>query len=128
MEMKKLVLAASMLAAVNTLASAQSTNDQVFTLKDLGRIVDASRGNEIRFNRDFKGRWFRDTLVLKSISEGWFNSGYRVTFQGVDCRVNATEADALVDWSPVKRVQVTGRIKTTSMGDLQLESCSFAEV
>jgi uncharacterized protein YraI len=96
-----------------------------FTLRDAKDIVDTSRGNEVRFNRDYKGKTFQDVLTLKSITERLLGSGYNVSFDGADCRVNATEAQRMIDWNKGQQVRVTGSIRTTAFGDLQLDACSF---
>jgi hypothetical protein len=96
-----------------------------FTLRDAKAIVDTSRSNEVRFNRDYKGKTFQDILTFKSITERLFGSGYDVSFDGADCRVNATEAQRLIDWNKGQQVRVAGSIRTTALGDLQLDACSF---
>jgi hypothetical protein len=95
-----------------------------FTLRDANAVVD-SRSNQVRFNRDYKGKIFQDTLTLKSITETPRGSGYDVSFDGADCRVTATDAQRMIDWNKGQQVRVTGSIRTTASGDLQLDACSF---
>jgi uncharacterized protein len=104
-----------------------------FTNNDIAKIVDTSRSNEIRFNRDYKGKMFSDVLPFKSASERWLSGGYHVGFGskglsggGVDCEISDPKVlNEVVEWNTGLMVSVTGRIKTTSMGDLQLENCEL---
>jgi predicted metalloprotease len=105
----------------------------MFTNKDIPTIVETSRSNEIRFNRDYKGKIFSDVLPFTRASETWLGGGYRVGFGskgmgggGVDCQISDPKVlNEVVEWNPGLMVSVTGRIKTTSMGDLQLENCDL---
>jgi hypothetical protein len=105
----------------------------MFTNKDIPNIVETSRSNEIRFNRDYKGKMFSDVLPFTRASETWLGGGYRVGFGskgmgggGVDCQISDPKVlNEVVEWNPGLMVSVTGRIKTTSMGDLQLENCDL---
>jgi uncharacterized protein len=104
-----------------------------FTIKDIPKIVETSRSNEIRFNRDYKGKMFSDVLPFARASESWLGGGYRVGFGskgmaggGVDCQISDPKVlNEVVEWNPGLMVSVTGRIRTTSMGDLQLENCDL---
>jgi predicted metalloprotease len=105
----------------------------MFTTKDIPKIVETSRSNEIRFNRDYKGKMFSDVLPFTRASGTWLGGGYRVGFGskgmgggGVDCQISdPTVLNEVVEWNPGLMVSVTGRIRTTSMGDLQLENCDL---
>jgi predicted metalloprotease len=104
-----------------------------FTKNDIAKIVDTSRSNEIRFNRDYRGKIFSDALPFKSASERWFSGGYRVGFGskglsggGVDYEISDPKVlNEVVEWNTGLMVSVTGRLKSTSMGDLQLENCEL---
>jgi predicted metalloprotease len=104
-----------------------------FTNRDIAKIVETSRSNEIPFNRDYKGKMFSDVLPFKMASETWLGGGYRVGFGsrgmgggGVDCQISDPKVlNEVVEWNPGLMVSVTGKIKTTSMGDLQLENCDL---
>ena len=112
-------------AAELTLPDGTTTVTHVFTLKDAERIVATSHGNEIRFNRDFKGKEFHDVLVLDTIWAGLVG-GYDVNFnEGIHCHIDEVGAKKLIDWDPGKRVKVTGTINTTLLGIIDLRGCEF---
>ena len=126
------------ISTCNTFAATQVVEQyaetaDTFTNKDIAKIVDTSRSNEIRFNRDYRGKIFSDVLPFKRASETWFSGGYRVGFGskglgggGVDCEISDPKVlNEVVEWNPGLMVSVMGKIKTTSMGDLQLESCEL---
>jgi hypothetical protein len=87
------------------------------------QIVDDSRNNEPRFNRDFKGKPFGDVLVFQSISQTlWY---WQAHFEGAYCFVDEKTAKSMIDWNRGQQVAVSGTIKTTMFGDIQLDNCQF---
>jgi hypothetical protein len=110
-----------------------STNDgrslETFFVSDLRRIVDASRNQEARFNRDFKNQPFDANVTFYSASEGWFgdwlihfNTDTRMT--RVYCLM-APPAN-LADWQKGKHMHIYGVIDTTMFGDVNLNECQFS--
>ena len=54
-------------AALLVFAVSAFAQPRIFTLKDRDVIVATSEGNEIRFNRDFKGQTFQDVLGCRRV-------------------------------------------------------------
>lgn len=137
--MRRLVLSIAGLAFIGPLsvpvpATSQviaSTTPSVYGVSDISHIVADSRGNELRFNRDFKDRTFDGVLAFKSVAASLFSSTrYRVSFgeirDGVDCTVtDKATLDRIIDWQTGRPVHVKGTIHTTLMGDVQLDDCTF---
>jgi hypothetical protein len=104
-----------------------------FGLGDIDKIIDTSRHNEARFNRDYKGQGLTASLIFDKLQEKFFGDGWQVEFKypgsgifgGVDCTVDEAQARALVDWNQGRQVQVSGMIDTTIMGTLLLRDCRF---
>jgi hypothetical protein len=96
-----------------------------FTEADIANIVASSRGNEIRFNRDFKGRLLLARGSFTSASETWTKGEYRVSMRtaggGVDCITTDPEIlNAASNWNAGQPVVIQGAIRTTLMGDVLL--------
>jgi hypothetical protein len=104
-----------------------------FKSTDIPRIVENSRNNEIRFNRDYKGRTFDSNMAFKSASEDSFRAGkYRISFAAVDgegqvdCYVTDKQTiDMIADWPKGRSARVSGEIRSTVMGDVQLDTCTI---
>jgi hypothetical protein len=121
--------------SVSVSASAQvsaSATPSVYGVSDLSHIVADSRGNELRFNRDFKDRTFDGVVAFKSVATAslFSSTKYRVSFgeirNGVDCTVSdKATLDRIIDWQNGRPVHVKGTINTTLMGDVQLDDCTF---
>jgi len=131
---KQTLTAATVLTLVAGMAQAQALNSN-----DIAAVANASRTNEIRFNRDYKGRAFSDIMIFESASENPFTAGhYRLAFQsgkstsflgnGVDCKTSDQSVlNEVIDWNKGQRVSVTGTIRTTLMGDIQLDDCKLVK-
>jgi peptidoglycan hydrolase-like protein with peptidoglycan-binding domain len=106
-----------------------------FSAADISIIAETSKTNEIRFGRDYKGRTFADTMVLANISESLNKGTYRVSLKsnlsfgfggGVDCKLSDPRSlDIAVNWNKGQRVEVSGIIEDTSLGDLVLSGCGM---
>jgi hypothetical protein len=112
----------------NPSASAESGNG--FSNRDIPRIVETSRDNEIRFNRDYKGKTFSGVLPFYSATEKVIGSGYLVQFgetsSGVYCFISDKRIlDRVIDWNKGKLVRVSGTIRTTMFGSIALETCEM---
>lgn len=97
-----------------------------FSSRDIASIVETSRGNEIRFARDFKGRSFGADGAFKSASESLLGGGYTVTVDtdggSVLCELSdPAMLNAAVEWNRGRLVSVSGSIKTTLIGALVLD-------
>lgn len=101
--------------------------------KDIERITKTSQTNDIRFNRDYKGKSFQATLPVNQIAENFLISDrYTATFgknlftNNVTCDVSdRTTIDQMMDWEKGQMVKVSGTIKKTLMGNIALENCQF---
>ena len=118
--MKKLVLVAT------ALALSTSVHAQTFNMSNASAIVDDSRHNEMRFDRNYKDKPFSDVLTFKSLSKGWFGK-WHVEFRGAYCFVDEDVAKGMVDWPNGRRMRVSGTIDTTMFGDISLDNCTFEE-
>jgi hypothetical protein len=100
-----------------------------FTAKDITAMVQTSRDNEVRFNRDYKNKVFSDVLTFKSVNERTFTSGYQVQFSGAYCFIDRHDAAAqrLIEWNKGHSARVTGVIRTTMFGDVALENCAISD-
>lgn len=97
-----------------------------FSSRDIVSIVETSRGNEIRFARDFKGRSFGADGAFKSASESFMGGGYTVTVDtdggSVLCELSdPAMLNAAVEWNRGQPVSVSGSIRTTIIGTLVLD-------
>ena len=61
-----------MVAILILVAQPQWAAAQVFITSDIPLIVEISRTNEIRFNRDYKGKPFSDVLPFRRALEDFF--------------------------------------------------------
>jgi hypothetical protein len=128
MRFQKAVVAIVMLVAQPQWAAAQ-----VFTKDDIPLMIETSRTNEIRFERDYKGKPFSDVLPFRRALEDFFVKGeYTVSFGtlpfrgGVECSISHPKVlNAVVEWRPGVLVSVRGIVRTTMMGDLVLDNCQF---
>ena len=121
---------------VMLVAQPQWAAAEVFTSSDIPLIIEISRTNEIRFDRDYKSKPFSDVLPFRRALEDFFTKGeYTVSFGrvpfggGVDCSISRpTVLNQVAEWSPGVLVSVSGTITTTMMGDVVLDNCQFTRV
>ena len=100
-----------------------------FTARDIETMVEVSRQNEVRFNRDYKGRVFSDVLTFKSMTENTFGSDMHVDFRGAYCFVSdKAMQQRMIEWNKGHRARVTGVIQTTMFGDIALKDVVISEV
>src|SRR5260221_2692499 len=99
-----------------------------FSARDIRTIVDASRTNEPRFNRDYKGKVFSAVLPFQSISERTFG-GYQVNMGGAYCFPNdQAMAHRMIEWRGGHNAKITGTIHSTLFGDIWLDDeCVITE-
>jgi hypothetical protein len=117
--MRKLLIAATFLAGL-------SPAFEAFNMGDADSIVDASRSNELRFNRDYKGQPFSDVVTFHSLTQQLFTpSRWSVDLNGVYCEVDSDAASRMIDWRKGQRIRVTGVIYSTTLGDIWLKDCRF---
>jgi hypothetical protein len=98
--------------------------------------VDTSRENEIRFDRDFKGKTFADRMIFGSLTEEIFGGTYAAHFDGenhsgfgddVICGdIAKGAANQLIDWKSGQTAYVSGQIDTTMFGTVFLKNCQFS--
>jgi hypothetical protein len=73
-----------------------------FNAPSIREIVEASRTNEPRFNRDYKGKVFTAALPFKSVNEGLLSSSrYKVELDGAYCFTSSAMVAArkMADWN-----------------------------
>lgn len=105
------------------------------TATDLSTIVDTSQSNDLRFNRDFKGKFFSATGKFDLASKTTFGNGYRIFVNfGFLTSVFCTTSDAvtvnsIVDWSKGTPLTISGNIYDTRLGQLELaDGCTVNAV
>ena len=94
-------------------------------------IAEASRTNEARFERDYKGRSLGDCVVFDGLERSVLGSGWTLRFKDSSrdfmakyhCSVDDAFANRLVDVNPGEQVYLSGIIRTTSIGVLLLDRC-----
>jgi hypothetical protein len=105
-----------------------------FGERDFTQIVDASRNNELRFNRDYNQRVFATTRSFKSVATSTFGLGsqYAVTFTrpgsgDLICFVAKDDPaiGSIIDWRKGQVADIRGTISTTMLGALQLKNCTI---
>ena len=132
-KIQTLIYAALPMICMATAATAVTPDTQNFSSSDIPRIVEVSRANEMRFNRDYRGGAFIGVMPLARIHERMFSEGtYMVEFGSggfggnVDCDVSdKSTIDRLTDWTAGQMIGVKGVIRTTILGDLELEDCTY---
>ena len=104
------------------------TDRQSFGPSDETRIIDASRNNELRFARDYKGKLFDGVIPFSSATSGLFGTSYLIHFDSVYCTGISDQAvlDRVINWKTGQRIHVHGVIRDTTLGDIQLQDCVFA--
>jgi hypothetical protein len=108
------------------------TPTRTYGPSDTTLIVETSRSNEARFDRDFKGETFIGTMAFDGLERELLGSGWRVSFRyggvfdKVDCRVGDQTANGMIDWAKGRQVAVTGTIRTTIIGSIELDDCRFS--
>jgi hypothetical protein len=95
-----------------------------FSPNDTSAIVSASRSNELRFARDYKGKPFDGTVRFQSASS-FFGTMF-VHFNGVYCAVSDQAIlDKIIDWNAGQSVHLHGTIDGTTLGDISLKDCTM---
>jgi tRNA_anti-like len=110
---------------------ASAAHAQEFSERNVPEIVNASQNNEIRFNRDYRGRHITASGSFSGVQEVMFSHGQYIisvstNFGDIDCTTAEKRIlDAAVDWNDGQSVTVSGIIATTLLGDIQLQQgCS----
>ena len=129
----------TMTAAAALMLVAGAANAQTLNSSDITAVADASRNNEIRFNRDYRGKTFSDLMIFNSADENIFAAGsYWLRFQsgksaslfggGVTCRTSDQSVlNEVADWNKGQQVLVTGTVRTTQMGIVHIDDCKFVK-
>jgi len=123
---------ATPVATTPTATPSPTEHEAAFSASDMAKIAETSRTNEIRFNRDYKGRDFHAVLIFDRVSESTFTKGqYMVALKSAtgkqaDCKIsNPAVVNTVVDWNKGQNVEVSGVINDTVLGDLQLSNCAL---
>lgn len=102
-----------------------------FGKSDIAAIAEASRGNEARFDRDYKSRTFYDCMHFDGLEREIIGAGWRLRLKASSrswmadavCLIEDSTARTLVDLNEGEMIHIQGTIQTTSIGTLQLKSC-----
>ena len=106
-------------------------NAQDFGASDISNIVDTSRDNALRFDRDFKGKIFSGSFALRSVDKEFLSDTYVVSLgdgwiSEVSCTgLSKIEALPLIDVKDGTSLWIKGEIKTTIMGSINLINCNI---
>lgn len=119
----------TMLVACTVLMFSTGVSHAQLSGKDSSEIVNTSRNNELKFNRDYKGKTFSDVLSFKSASESIFGSSWSVLFGAVTCSgiTDQSVLNEIIDWNKGEKVSVTGTVYNTILGTILLDNCRFAK-
>ena len=105
---------------------------RVFSESDTQAIVENSRNNELRFDRDYKGRRLVARGSFKSVSKAILSELYEIVVKTVGgdiwCKTGDKKILAnAINWSSGQQVITSGRISTTVMGSIILDDgCTVA--
>jgi hypothetical protein len=113
--------------------SSSALGQTSFGAKDIEAITKTSRSNDIRFKRDYKGKPFKATLPVNTISEHFlWSNRYTATFGNgrlsgnVSCDVkDKATIEQMMDWDEGQMVTVSGTIYDTTLGDIDLKDCTL---
>lgn len=106
-------------------------NAQDFDASDISNIVNTSRDNALRFERDFKGKVFSGSFALRSVDKEFLSDTYVVSFgdgwiSEVSCTgLSKIDALPLIDVKDGTSLWIRGEIKTTIMGSVNLINCNI---
>jgi hypothetical protein len=120
-------LESMIVALVAVIAANHSATAQELSEKNIPDIVNASQNNEIRFDRDYRGRGITANGILSGVQEvmflhGQFAISVSTSFGDIDCYTSDKKIlDAAVDWNAGQAVVVSGIIRDTLLGDIQLQ-------
>lgn len=114
-------------------ALAGASPNGAYGSEDLDAISEASRGNEARFDRDYKGRVFFGCMHFDSLEREVFGKGWDLRLKARStnwmadaiCTVDDQAARALVNLVPGDAMHIQGLIGTTSIGIVLLERCTI---
>ena len=107
-----------------------STHASFFGANDLPVISTTSQQNDARFQRDYKGKLIQFVGAFVSLQDALFGTKLlEVQAQGitVDCLGWSDLSRAAIDWNAGDSISITGKIRDTVLGDLQLTDCSVAK-
>lgn len=106
-----------------------------FKKESLDLISETSRGNEARFDRDYKGRIFADCLYFDGLERDFFDdSSWSLKLdddpQGfmysASCDVDTHVASQMADVEKGDVVFIQGSLKTTVMGVVIVDDCHIS--
>jgi hypothetical protein len=123
----------ALFVAVFFLAFSASSNAENLSMQDLTAMHDTYKANQIRFKRDYAGRQFVGRIQFRTVRESIFGDGeYTVEFgtggftSDLDCKVSDPAVlDTIIDWNKGDMITVSGVVKDSMMGSIQLGECSF---
>lgn len=120
-----------LLAGLAAAMFAGAASAQALKVEDLPAVVDASRNNEARFERDYKGRIFEDIIDFAGMERPTLGGdGYNVRLGNrsflydAQCRItDRATVDRLIDKNVGDLLKVKGIIERTAMGVVILRLC-----
>jgi hypothetical protein len=122
-----------MAMAALSIASAGPASAQVVKSRDLASVAEASKQNEARFERDYKGRTFEDRISFAGMEKPMFGGvGYDVRLgtsgflHAAQCRISdQATIDFLTDRNLGDLLAVRGVVERTIMGVVMMENCTI---
>jgi len=116
-----------------TLVTGAAATERTYGEADMPRIVDDSRNNELRFNRDYKGQRLTFVGRFNGVTESLFGLRKHVTIKGFGpngayCFLDNADPvlKRMIDWRRGQQINVSGTISTTMFGDVALDDCSIS--
>ena len=102
-------------------------------MQHLTSMHETYKANQIRFKRDFVGRQFSGRIAFRTVRESIFDDGeYTVEFgtggftSDIDCKISDPSViDRIVEWNKGDMVTVSGVVRDSLMGSIQLSECRF---
>lgn len=125
------VISVGTIAMIAIIAATGSVSAQAIKSRDLASVAEASKQNEARFERDYKGKRFEDRISFAGMEKPIFGgSGYNVRLgsggflHAAECRItDPATINHLIDKNIGDTLTVSGTVDHTIMGVVMLEAC-----
>jgi hypothetical protein len=118
------------ISAACAISSCSVTQSGPLTASNLPALVDASRNNAARFNRDYAGKPFRSDGFFEVSNNIFGTATAWITFSNngeVSCQLdNMATVSFVADLTKGQPVSVSGTVDHTTLGTLFLHNCLVA--